>query len=480
MGEFTYELDLPPGLDSDNTAFASPGRWADADNVRFYNGKPQAIGARVTLQTLAGGQEILDLGLFQTTGLWFVVGTADKLLGGSFGAATDITPASNWSNGGAVSFAQWGTNILASPFNGRLFQWVPGDPIAIEVANAPDQIRTILVSPQRQVIALGTNEEISGTWNPRCIRGSDLEDISDWTTSATNNAFEHILDDTGQIITGRFLGNYLMVLTTTSLWMGTFVGDPAQTYRFDLIQHGCGMKGLSNAACVFDGALYWLGIDLRLWTYTPGGAPAPVPCPISKDFRDNFENDFEAPRVDAIPHFGEIRISYSDTRDADDQTVTRFIAVNRNGEWSRGTHASRAMCTNPLATMSVYAVSSAATPAAYVSGDANIVSMEELNSGTPAWHIQSSDQYLASGRQRFMTNRFIPDFEDRAGDLSLTLYVRDRPGTSPTTKGPFTVAAAATKKDFRASGMIAAVKIAGTAYARFGKPSFDCVTMGRR
>lgn len=37
-------LDIPPGLNGDDTAYAAAGRWADASNVRFYRGRPQTIG----------------------------------------------------------------------------------------------------------------------------------------------------------------------------------------------------------------------------------------------------------------------------------------------------------------------------------------------------------------------------------------------------------------------------------------------------
>jgi len=37
-------LDLPPGLNGDDTSFAGNGRWADGSNVRFRLGRAQVIG----------------------------------------------------------------------------------------------------------------------------------------------------------------------------------------------------------------------------------------------------------------------------------------------------------------------------------------------------------------------------------------------------------------------------------------------------
>ncbi|MCA3750587.1 MAG: hypothetical protein INF04_04150 [Phenylobacterium sp.] len=37
-------LELPPGLNNDDTTFAASGRWADGSNVRFWRGRAQVIG----------------------------------------------------------------------------------------------------------------------------------------------------------------------------------------------------------------------------------------------------------------------------------------------------------------------------------------------------------------------------------------------------------------------------------------------------
>ncbi|MCA6262712.1 hypothetical protein [Phenylobacterium sp.] len=37
-------LELPPGLNSDDTTYSAAGRWADGSNVRFWRGKAEAVG----------------------------------------------------------------------------------------------------------------------------------------------------------------------------------------------------------------------------------------------------------------------------------------------------------------------------------------------------------------------------------------------------------------------------------------------------
>jgi hypothetical protein len=48
-----YPLELPPGLNGDDTTFAAEGRWADGSNVRFWRGRPQVIGGWELLSTTA-------------------------------------------------------------------------------------------------------------------------------------------------------------------------------------------------------------------------------------------------------------------------------------------------------------------------------------------------------------------------------------------------------------------------------------------
>src|SRR5207253_11516396 len=112
------------------------------------------------------------------------------------------------------------------------------------------------MNEQRQVMAFGCNEEISGDVNPLCIRFSDIENPEDWTTTPTNNAGEVILKGGGRLVGARAVGPYILAWTDNALYMGTFVGDPSQTWRFDQIGRNCGLMG-PNAAVVVGQTAYW-------------------------------------------------------------------------------------------------------------------------------------------------------------------------------------------------------------------------------
>jgi hypothetical protein len=83
-----------------------------------------------------------------------------------------------------------------------------------------------------------------------CIRGSNIADYDDWTTTPANNVFEHILEGSGRIVGAAMLGAYVAVWTDTSCYLGQFIGSGGQTYRFRLKGLGVGELGASkiNAA----------------------------------------------------------------------------------------------------------------------------------------------------------------------------------------------------------------------------------------
>jgi hypothetical protein len=246
----------PPGLNSDDTAFAAEGRWADGNNARFRLGRAQTIGGwskkGATAFTTArstfawqnqSNQEVVAIAST----------TAPKLQVNVAGTVSNVSPASI-TIGTHASMDLYGSTLIVSGNGGGIVQW-DGNPsnVATAVTNAPATATCIVVTPERQLLALGTNEEVSTTFNGMCIRGSDIEDITSWTSLPTNNAFEHVLENGGTFIRdARMVGPYVAVWTDSALFVGQFIGDPAQTYRFTRIASNCGL--IQNGAIVTFGA----------------------------------------------------------------------------------------------------------------------------------------------------------------------------------------------------------------------------------
>lgn len=486
MPQFTFGIRPPPGINSDDTAFSAKGQWADGNNVRPRNGSMQVLGSYTPVASLAAGQAITGLTVMLNPlgSATAIAGTLNKLWAlDGLGAPVDVTP-----GGGAVgsinwSFASYGGALLCNPYQGSIYKFTMGGGAATALSGAPAEVVTILVS-RRQVLAFGCNEEASAIFNPRCIRGSDLEDPTDWVTSSSNNAFEEILSDPGIIVTARLIGDYVAVWTSSSLWMGQFIGDPGQTYRWERIDGAPGAAG-TEPACVLGQTAYWFAPDLQVWTWSPGAVPVPVPCPISKEFTTNMSGTAGL-RIAVIPHYNEIWVTFADDRDAQGDP-SRYIAFNQQGQWFRGRLDRMLICSSGEAGGEIRRIYDSHAAAAFlaVSTTGNQIYAHELSADmigatAPSWSLQSADQYVDEARRRVETQRVVPDFEDQAGDVSLTLYFRSRPQATAVTKGPYILAKSAAKKDFRASGMIVSVKFSGSAYVRLGKPTFDCVTLGER
>lgn len=500
----------PPGLFSDDTTFSSPGVWEDGSNVRFYLGQPEAIGGWVDY--LSGGTLS---GVCRNCFTWTVIngrtqtvfGTHSKLEVWSGGAIHDITPsgliegsidstadASGYGSGAygmgtysdpattyfarTWSLTSYGNKLIANPRGGTIYEWDNDTgALATQILNAPEIVTVSLVTPQRQLLAFGCNEELSGDFNGSCIRGSDIEDITDWTTASDNNAFEHILEGGGEILAARLIGQYVAVWTEKDFWLGEFIGNPGQAYRFDRVADKCGIAG-PNAVAVIGNTAIWLASDYQFRIWNLGGVPQILQCPVHRDFRDNIEQ----PQVDkviaaTVAQFGEVWFFYPDSRDGFE--VSRFLAYSfRESEmagstvWFKGDLARTAAqdagaISHPL--MVTY------DGLAYLHENG-----EDADGDSFDWSIKTSDIYLDESRREMMVRGVYPDFERQSGNVELTLYARPYPMSAPVTKGPYVLSTTETKKDFRASGKLMAAEWSGQDAWRSGKPLFDMVLTGSR
>lgn len=496
MPEFTYALDLPPGIDSDNTTYSAKGRWADGNNVRFVNGRPQSIGGyanvsgtmtgicRAILMFNAGysGGANVTKSAYATDSKLYIALPAISL--------TDITPTSGWtSTSRHISLATWGTDLLAAPSGSTLFQSV-ASATAAPISQAPAQITRMLVAPQRQVLAFGCNEVGSGTFNNRCIRGCDLETLTDWTPSAINSSFEDVLDDHGAIVAAELIGPYAAVWTETSLYLGQFIGDPSQTWRWDKQADVAGPMS-TGSVTVSRGVAYWMGADRRFYMWAPGAPPEQIPCTILRDMVQNFSLTYRnSAFAGCSSQFDEVWFFYPDARDGATTFATRYLARNNtDGTWFRGTLRRSAMFDGaglPIANFRNSLVM--AEPA----GSTSVIDQHELRgdgilASWPDWFLQSADQCLDDGRRRVGLKGVVPDFEQQAANVSLTLFLLDRPQSESVTGGPYTLTPGAEKLDFRKSGMLVSVKLSSPGMAnttgnvmRLGRITFPCLTMGER
>ncbi|MDO8380519.1 hypothetical protein [Phenylobacterium sp.] len=498
-------LDIPPGLNGDDSSFAAAGRWADASNVRFHRGRPQVIGGwerlmdssvtglcrsvlpwtdRAAVLNIAFGthsklQVFKGGGLYDVTPAGLAAGLVDGTGGQGFGTGAYST--GNWSEPSSGdyfprtwSLAAWGENLLACPRDGGIYSWTNNTAAAsAALANAPARVTHMLVAPTDQVFALGCNEEVSGTFNPLCLRHSSVRNNTEWETTASTTAREYILPGGGRIVAGRVIGPYLLIWTSHALFLGSFVGSLTQPWRFDRVGETCGLIG-PNAAVVVGQQAFWLGPDLQFYRYVLGGAPEALPCPIREGLADNLAaSQGDKIVASSSSAFSEIRFDYPDAREGAENS--RYLLMSlADGAWSRGIMARTAMID---AGPSQFPIGVDPGGAAYWHERG-----ASADGGGFAWFVESADQLLAP-EATAMVRGLWPDMADQVGPVSVSITSRFTPQGEETTKGAYSMAPGADRVDLRMTGRMFRVRFAGGSAptaCRIGRPVFDIAPAGSR
>ena len=491
----------PPGLNSmGDTGHEAPGVWRTGSNVRFFQGVAQTIGGSITLQSAAletytwvskllayKVAGVVNIAIATTNSpikLWRVNTTT--------WARTDITPASpDWSVAGTrFSLEMFGDILLTCASGGTLHSSTAGAQ-AVAIANAPDVITRMIVTPSRQVMALGCNEEVSGTFNGRCIRWSDIEDHTDWTTLSSNNAGEYILPGQESIVGGCVLGDHIIVWTSGSIWLGQYIGQPGQTFIFTRV----GEPGIigHDAYAILRGVVYWLDPSFQLHAYAPGQLPQKVPCPVVEDVIA------EADRPDngqinglAVRRFGEVWFFYAASWPTPNKYFAYCVDESEKAQrpvWFTGSLGVGAAIDDPLL---IGALNVNDSTVVTISSDNSspLKSIDQQGPSSsisiPAFEIETTPYYLDEGQRRVMLKRYIGDMAGNPGAVTLTVTGRRYPEDSTSTEA-LSIGGTTVKSDFRYNAHMISVKFAGAggsgsnfSVARLGKPAFDVVVLGDR
>lgn len=372
------------------------------------------------------------------------------------------------------SFGAFGEELIANPRGGALYAWdndlgAPATPLL----DAPRNCTFALIAPQDMIFALGCNEEVSGKFNPLCIRHSSVRKNTEWRTAASTTAREYILPGGGRIVAGRAIGPYLLVWTNHSLFLGTWVGALSQPWRFDRVAEKCGLIG-PNAAVVVGQAAYWMGNDGQFYRYGLGGTVEPIPCAIRDDLFGNL-TPAQADKVVAssISRFSEVRWDYPDARDGVENS--RYVALSLTGQgWSRGKMA-----------RSAFVDAGPAADSIGVTPQGNVYWHERGQSadgGPLVWSIETADQYISEEVTALLLGVW-PDVKNQVGPINITAISRLKPQGDENVKGPFAMAAGQDKVDFRCSGRLFRLRFEGAslpAFARLGQIAVNVAPAGKR
>lgn len=367
----------------------------------------------------------------------------------------------------------WGQNLLAAPRNGRIYEWSlnTGTPAAA-VANAPARVGGIFVTPERILVATGSND-VTGTWNPMMIRWSDQEINTSWTPTALNQAGDYVLSAGSRIVRGMVGRGANLVFTDQALYRMKYLGDPLLVFGFDLIENNCGLVG-PNAVAQQSGIAVWMGMGGQFWMYD-GGSVKPIECPVQKYISDNVawvQQDKIV--ISTISNSNEFIIFWPDARDGNE--ISRYALFNyientwSIGLWDRTAWTDAGPQTYPVATTSA----------------GRIYYHEKGRSADGAalsWSLESAAHDIADGEQLTAILRVVPDFEEMVGGAAVTINTKAWPQSDPVERSLGTVNGTTGKLDCRLTARQIALKLSGSsapAFWRLGAIRLDTRESGSK
>lgn len=158
--------------------------------------------------------------------------------------------------------SEYGNDLLSAPSLGSLYLWQEAtDDRAELVSGAPASMRSMFVTGERFVMALGTT-------TPMTVQWPDQDDITDWTPSAANTANTRTLQSGSKLIAGTALADGIsLIWSDTSLYVFQYTGSEA-IYDTRLAGTHCGLlspKGFAKES----GQAFWIS-GQRFKMYSSG------------------------------------------------------------------------------------------------------------------------------------------------------------------------------------------------------------------
>ena len=418
---------------------------------------------------------------------------------GSWGTGTWGTPRAPGSGLSLVSrvwqFDNYGEDVVCQIANGAVYYWelsLGTSARAIVLSGAPTKNTYALLStPDRHLVCFGTETTIGDptTQEPMFVRFSNQEDITSFVESATNTAGGQRLSDGSRIVTAIRSRGQILIFTDISLHGMQYIGPP-YTFGFQQLSANSGCIG-PHAALDVNGVAFWMGTDAF---YVFDGTVKNLACTVQDYvFKDmNLVQGFKN-FIGLNSQFNEVTWWYcSFTSDYIDRCVTFNYLEN---VWSIGTMARTAWINasafeKPLGTQYLE-TSTAGTISTIYGLTAGRTTVYNQETGTDAdgvalaANIKSGYFDIGDGDDMLYMKRFIPDFKNQVGDLTVHLLLRAFPQAtaSPSSLDPYVITPSTEKVDTRARGRQISLRIESTALEttwRFGTMRVDLQPDGLR
>ena len=469
-----------------------------------------ATGTVATNGSATATLEIVTGDPTSVLGFGWSAGTWSQSTWGTARPSTVSIDAANW------SLDLYGEDVIATRFNGGTYIWdtsvfktsmgtypfynlidydlsvaSPYFTRNKNTATVPHKALFSLIStPDRHLVMFGASDVDSASGqDPMLIRFSDQENITDFVPTSVNTAGSQRLSDGSEIRAAVRSSGQILIWTDTSMHSMQFIGPPF-TFGFKQLGRQCGCVG-QHAAVDVDGVAYWMGASGGFLKYD--GSVQTIPCSVE---------DYVFTNIRLVPEiytgvnadFNEISWFYpsSDSNEIDRVVIYNYMEkVWAVGTLARTAWADKGVFAKPYGTDFLPSSTATETPTVQgvTAGRGNLYAQEtgkNANAAALPATLTSGDFFLEPAGENLMSiSRFIPDFKNLAGNVNVTIQLRDYPAQTKTGSplGPFVINTSTTKKDCRARGRQAAINISNSAVNetwRFGTFRADIKPAGRR
>ena len=365
----------------------------------------------------------------------------------------------------------FGEDLICQVVNGGIFRWDLSSGTATRaqaISNAPTKSTYALVStPDRHLVCFGTESDIGtpSSQDPMFVRFSNQEDINTFEETATNTAGGQRLTDGSRIVSTLRSRGQILIFTDTSIHGMQYVGPP-YTFGFQQLGANCGCIG-PHAAVDVNGLAFWMGVEAF---YIFDGTVKKMPCSV-QDYVFKDINLVQGTKASAgvNSQFNEVTWWYCS---ANTNFINRFVSYNYlENTWHTGTMARTAWTdigtySKPIAAeyFPTNAESTLTTIYGLTAGRSLMYNQEDgvngNNSAITAF-IKSGYFDLGDGDNMVFMRRFVPDFKNQEGNLTVNLFLRAYPQATEALSSldPYVITPTTQKIDTRARGRQISLKI---------------------
>lgn len=343
--------------------------------------------------------------------------------------------------------------------------------------DAPTQTLSHMVTPERFLMCLGTEDATTSTYDPLQVAWANQEtgfSTNDWTPAATNTAGDFRLAEGSRIISGAPMPFVSLIWTDTALYAAQYLRDTDFIFGFNLLGTGCGLIGPKAWARAGDsGQVFWLSSSREFMVWQ-GGTPLTIQCPVRDFFFDNLAPGQEDLIYAGVnDKFNEVWWFYPDN---DNNENAKYVVYNyAESHWTIGTYDITAWVGRGVEEYPVAAWSDG-TLRIHEKGDSD-------NGASLNAFVETGQMDLKEGEEHLMVRRYVPDFSGLTGSVDVSLKYWLWPQDTPSTLECGTVTATTQKLDFRVTARQVAMRFDWNTVptdGRIGRIMFDVLPTSRK